>query len=47
MVDLRTDQHDTACQCLQEADRIYRVIPGATTSFYRQEFRPVFNKIVQ
>ena len=43
----KTDQHDTARHCLHRADSIYRLIPGAHSSFYRHEFRPVFNKIVQ
>ena len=43
----KTEQHERAVHCLQEADRIYRVIPGAATSFYKDEFKPVFKKIVQ
>jgi len=41
----RMDQHDQANHCLDEADRIYRVIPGSHSSFYAQEFRPVYKKI--
>ena len=41
----RMDQHDQATHCLDEADRIYKVIPGSHSSFYAQEFRPVYKKI--
>lgn len=43
----KTEQRESAVHCLQQADRIYRVIPGAATSFYKDEFKPVYNKIVQ
>lgn len=43
----RLDQPDLAVSCLDEADRIYRVIPGTHSSFYSKEFRPVYRKIVQ
>ena len=43
----QTGQTQRAVDCLQEADRIYRVIPGAATSFYKDEFKPVFRKMVQ
>ena len=43
----KTEQHERAVHCLHQAERIYRVIPGAATSFYKDEFKPVFNKIVQ
>lgn len=43
----RQDNHEQAVHCLDQADNIYKVIPGIRSSFYTQEFRPVYNKIVK
>jgi len=43
----RQDNQEQAVHCLDQADNIYRVIPGRRSSFYIQEFRPVYNKIVK
>lgn len=39
-------QPDRAVECLHQADQIYTTIPGVKSQFYRKEFKPVFDKIV-
>ena len=39
-------QLDQAHHCLEKADQIYRVIPGKMSSFYKKDYRPVYDKLV-
>ena len=33
--------------CLDQADQIYRVVPGENSVFYRRDFKPVLDKYLE